>query len=134
MCCRKYLPRKYADRKIHNHTMWIQHKSTSKRPHSHNPSHLTDATASGDTGAWPARSPGRSTSCSVSPALTACRDPGSGCLSNQSRQEGPTFISWIFPQQRDGPLVLMIFIGCSVHLRIERRKECEGLSIVPSVR
>ena len=105
--------------------MWIQHMPTSKHPHSHNTNLLTDAIASGDTRMWPARFPGRSTSCSISPALSACRDPGPGGLSKQSRQESPTFINWIFPQQRNDPLVLMIFIGCSLHLWIQRRKECE---------
>ena len=86
---RKHLLRKYTDSQVHNHSVWFQHMPTSKHPHSYNANHLNDAAASEDTGMWAARFPGRSVSCSVPPALTACRDPGSGCLSGQSGQEIP---------------------------------------------
>ena len=52
--CPSFFLRKYSDRQIHNHTMWVH---TDPFPH-----HLNDAVASGDTRTGPVPFPGRSIS------------------------------------------------------------------------
>ena len=96
-------------------------------PDSHKPQHLNDGVSSRDhrtQASW------EISHFSAPPALTPIRIQHQGASQTKARERAPPSSTTLFHSRRKIPVILTMFVVCFVFLWLERRKECEAVSIL----